>query len=214
MVGHDLRNPLQAISTATYVLEKKLTPATDERIREMLDAIKDSVSYSDRIVSDLLEYSQDLNLELSETTPKSIAGKVFQQVNVPKNITVSDLTSDDPKVRVDVAKIRRVFVNLIENAVDAMPTGGELTVSSKMSNSDLEVKFTDTGKGIPEEVRLELWKPLTTTKPKGMGLGLAICKRIAEAHGGSISVVSELGEGTTFTLRLPIMSGQEGAKLV
>ena len=103
-------------------------------------------------------------------------------------------------------------MNLIQNAIDAMPTGGELTVSSNMSNGDLKVKFTDTGKGIPESVLRELWKPLITTKPKGLGLGLAICKRIAEAHRGSISVDSTVGKGTTFTLRLPIMPSQEGAK--
>ena len=141
-----------------------------------------------------------------------MARDALQQVKIPKNITVSDSTSDDLPIRVDAAKIRRLFVNLIENAIDAMPTGGELTISSKMSNNDLEVKFTDTGKGIPENVLRELWKPLITTKPKGIGLGLAICRRIAEAHRGSISVDTTVGKGTTFTLKLPGVQTQEGAK--
>jgi PAS domain S-box-containing protein len=212
MVGHDLRNPLQAISAAAYVLKKNLPTATTQQAREMLDAIENSVRYSDRIVSDLLEYSQDLRLEFSETTPKSLARDAFLQVKIPKNITVSDSTSDEPRIQVDVAKIRRLFINLIENAIDAMPTGGELTVSSKVSNDNLEVNFADTGKGIPENVLQKLWKPLITTKPKGLGLGLAICKRIAEAHGGSMSFASKAAEGTTFTLSLPIMPRQEGAK--
>jgi PAS domain S-box-containing protein len=211
MVGHDLRNPLQAISAATYVLKKNLTPPANERTREMLEAIENGVRYADRIVSDLTEYSQDLRLELSETTPKSLIREAIQQVKIPKNIIVSDSTSDDPKVRVDRAKIKRIFINLIENAIDAMATGGKLEISSIRSNSHLEVKFTDTGQGIPENVLRELWKPLITTKPKGMGLGLAICKRIAEAHSGSISVESRIGEGTTFTLELPI-NPPEGAK--
>jgi PAS domain S-box-containing protein len=212
MVGHDLRNPLQAISTATYVLKKELTPSADAKAREMFEVIEDSVAYSDRIVRDLLEYSQELELELSEATPKVIASDAVRRVEVPKNITISDLTLDEPKIRVDTAKIRRVFVNLIEDAVDAMPDGGKLTISSNRSDDFLIVKFADTGPGIPETVLRDLWKPLITTKPKGLGLGLAICKRIAEAHGGSITVESKIGEGTTFTLTLPISHSQEGAQ--
>jgi PAS domain S-box-containing protein len=206
MVGHDLRNPLQAISTATYVLRKELTPT--EKPRQMLKVIEDSVLYSDRIVRDLLEYSQELKLEPSETTPKSMVNDAVRQVDVPRNITISDLTSDETKIRVDTTKIRRVFVNLIEDAVDAMPEGGKLTISSNTSDNFLNIKFTDTGLGIPEAVLRDLWKPLVTTKPKGIGLGLAICKRIAEAHGGSITVESKVGEGTTFTLTLPISQSQ------
>ena len=212
MVGHDLRNPLQAISTATYVLKKELTPSADAKTREMFEVIEDSVAYSDRIVRDLLDYSQELELELSEATPKLIASDAVRQVEIPANITISDLTLDEPKIRVDTAKIRRVFVNLIEDAVDAMPDGGKLTISSNRSDDFLIVKFADTGPGIPETVLRDLWKPLITTKSKGIGLGLAICKRIAEAHGGSITVESKIGEGTTFTLTLPISHSQEGAQ--
>jgi signal transduction histidine kinase len=171
----------------------------------MFEAIESSVRYSDRIVTDLLEYSKDLHLELSETTLKSLVRDALLQAEVPKNITVSDSTSDDHKIQVDAAKICRIFVNLVRNAIDAMPTGGELKISSNMSNSNLEVKFADTGTGIPENVLRELWKPFITTKSKGIGLGLAICKRIVEAHGGSISVNSLAGEGATFTVTLPIV---------
>ena len=212
MIGHDLRNPLQAISTAIYVLRKELTPSTTEKTREMFEVIEDSVAYSDRIVRGLLEYSQELKLEPSETTPRLMVSDAVRQVEIPKNIVISDLTSDEPKIRVDTAKIRRIFVNLIEDAVDAMPNGGELTILSNRSDNSLIVKFTDTGPGIPENVLRDLWKPLVTTKPKGIGLGLAICKRIAEAHGGSITVESKVGEGTTFTLKLPILPSQEGAQ--
>ncbi len=85
-----------------------------------------------------------------------------------------------------------------------MPQGGTLTISSKKSDGNVEITLTDTGSGIPEKVMENLWKPLQTTKAKGLGLGLAICKRIVDAHGGSISVKSEVGRGTTFTMQLPI----------
>jgi len=209
MVGHDLRNPLQAISAGTYVLKKEMSSTAGEKTREMLEVIEDSVAYSDRIVRDLLEYSQDLELELTEATPKLIATDAIRQVEIPKNIVISDLTSDEPEIRVDSTKIRRVFVNLIEDAVDAMPDGGKLTIESNISDNFLVLRFADTGPGIPEAILHDLWKPLVTTKPKGIGLGLAICKRIAEAHGGSITVQSKVGEGTTFTLRLPLSHSQQ-----
>jgi PAS domain S-box-containing protein len=211
MVGHDLRNPLQAISCAAHILKKKLTPVGDEETREMLEAVENSVAHSDNIVNDLLEYSEDIRLELSETTPKSITRDALLDVKIPKNIAVSDMASHEPKMRVDTAKIKRIFINLIENAVDSMPNGGKLTITSNKSNNSVELMFTDTGVGIPEQILRHLWKPLITTKPKGIGLGLAICKRIAEAHGGSIVVDSKEGKGTTFTLTLPLTS-QEGAK--
>jgi len=97
----------------------------------------------------------------------------------------------------------RVFINLIENAIDAMPQGGTLTISSKESDRTVEITFSDTGSGMSEKVMEDLWKPLRTTKAKGLGLGLAICKRIVDAHRGEISIKSKEGEGTTATIRLP-----------
>jgi signal transduction histidine kinase len=100
--------------------------------------------------------------------------------------------------------MKRAFVNVIQNAIDAMPQGGTLTASSKQSDHTVEIALSDTGSGMPEEVMRNLWKPFQTTKAKGLGLGLAICKRIVDAHEGSISVKSKAGEGTTVTIRLPL----------
>jgi len=99
---------------------------------------------------------------------------------------------------------RYQYRSLIENAIDAMPQGGTLTISSKKSDGNVEIALTDTGSTIPKKVMENLWKPLQTTKAKGLGLGLAICKRIMDAHGGSMSVKSEVGKGTTLTMQLPI----------
>jgi len=92
---------------------------------------------------------------------------------------------------------------MIKNALDAMPNGGKLKVESHGQNGQVLISFSDTGVGISEEFMHELWTPLKTTKAKGMGFGLSICKRIVEAHGGRISVSSVLGKGTVFTLTLP-----------
>jgi signal transduction histidine kinase len=90
------------------------------------------------------------------------------------------------------------------NAMDAMPGGGKLTITTRKWNDNIVFTFTDTGKGIPEEIIEKIWVPLFTTKAKGMGLGLAICRRMVEAHGGSISVKSKVGKGTTFTIMIPL----------
>ena len=201
MVGHDLRNPLQGIAGALYLLKKE-TLTAEERY-EMLQVIEKSVHYSDAIVKDLLDYSTEIKLKLAEATPKSITSDAIGAVKIPQNVTVRDLLEDQPTLSVDRDMMKRVFINLIENAVDAMPQGGILTISSKKSDGNVEIKLTDTGAGIPKKLIENLWKPLRTTKATGMGLGLAICKRIVETHGGSISVKSEIGHGTTFTIQLP-----------
>jgi signal transduction histidine kinase len=107
-------------------------------------------------------------------------------------------------MKLDVHKMRRVFLNLIRNAVEAMPKGGTLTITSSRIGDNLHITFEDTGEGMTTETLAKLWSPLFTTKAKGMGLGLAIIKRFVEAHEGSISVETELGKGSTFTVTLPI----------
>jgi len=212
MVGHDLRNPLMGIEGAAYYLRTKLGSKVDEKTGEMFELIEKDIEYSNNIITDLLEYSREIRLEKMETTPKSIMAEALALVKVPEGIQMSDLTQDGPKIEVDVERMKRVFVNLIKNAVDAMPEGGKLTISSKKSDDSLEIAFTDTGVGIPKETLSKIWTPLFTTKAKGMGLGLSICKRFVEAHEGNISVESKVGRGTTFTVNIPIKLGLEGGE--
>ena len=204
MVGHDLRNPLTSIKGAVYYLKNKLGSHTDENVREMLKLIEENVEYANNIVSDLMEYSREIKLELTETTPKAVIAETLLTVEVPEGIQILDLTQDKPKIKVDTDKMKRVFGNIIKNAVDAMPKGGKLTITSKESNGNVEIAFTDTGTGISKDVLEKIWTPFFTTKSKGMGLGLPICKRLVEAHGGKISAESKVGEGTTVTIIVPI----------
>jgi PAS domain S-box-containing protein len=202
MVGHDLRNPLQGIAGALHLLKKE--SLTEKERDEMLQLIQDSVHYSDAIVRDLVEYSTEIHLEPIKTTPKSIITNAVRTVRIPEKITLHDLSQEHPIIMVDQDRMRRVIVNIIENAIDAMQQGGALTISSARFNGTVEIDVSDTGTGMPEKVMQNLWKPLQTTKAKGLGLGLAICKRIVNAHGGTISVDSKAGQGTTVTIRLPL----------
>lgn len=206
MVGHDLRNPLTGIKNATYFLKKKGKTIPETQYNEMLETIDTCVNYSNKIVNDLLDYSREIHLELKEYSLKNLMLESLAMVNVPEKVEIINHIADDTFVKTDQDKIKRVFINLIKNGIEAMPNVGKLTIDSKKANDLLEISFSDTGIGIPDEVLPKLFTPLCTTKAQGMGFGLAICKRLTEAHGGTISVKTANGLGTTFTVALPIES--------
>jgi PAS domain S-box-containing protein len=202
MVGHDLRNPMQGITNAAYLLRND--SLTREERNEALQLIDDSVEHSNKIVGDLLDYSREIHLELTEATPREITRSALEALRIPDTLRVQDHSQSEPVMIVDSEKLRRAFMNLITNAVDAMPKGGTITISSKESNGSVQFSISDTGTGIPKEILENPWKPLQTTKAKGMGLGLPIVKRIIDAHGGEITAETRTGAGTTFVIRLPI----------
>jgi PAS domain S-box-containing protein len=214
MVGHDLRNPLTSIAGAEYYLKKRLSSEVDDKIKDMLKLIKKNIVYSNKIINDLLDYSKEVDLELTRITSKSIVNEALSHVEIPKNIKLIDLTESRPKISLDFEKIKRVFVNIIKNAVEAMPNGGKLTIRSRKHAGNLEISFSDTGTGMSKATLENLWTPLFTTKAKGMGFGLPICKRFVEAHRGSIRVESIKGKGTTFTVTFPIKPKSEGGERV
>ena len=204
MVGHDLRNPLTGIAGAVYYLKMRLGSKLDDKSKEMLEIIEKDVEYSNKIISDLLDMSKEIVLELTEASPSLLIEEALSQIEVPKNIRVVNQTQSKPKIRVDKDKMKRVFLNIIRNAFDAMPKGGKLEIHSEEKDCWLEITFRDTGVGMSQEVLKKIWKPFFTTKAKGMGLGLSISKRIVEAHGGCITVRSKKGKGTCFTVKIPI----------
>jgi signal transduction histidine kinase/putative methionine-R-sulfoxide reductase with GAF domain len=204
MVGHDLRNPLTGIAGATYYLKKKLSAASGIKEKEMFETIEKSIGYSNKIINDLLDYSREIRLELSITEPNCLLKEALSLLEIPQRIQIQDKTEKTPSLRVDKEKILRVFTNIIKNAFDAIPDTGILVVESRAQNDNVVFSFSDTGTGISDDVMKKLWVPLFTTKAKGMGFGLPICKRIIEAHGGKIEVQSGRDKGSTFTVTLPI----------
>jgi len=203
-VGHDLRNPLTGISGAVYYLKMKLAQKLDKKSREMLDLMESDVQYSNKIVNDLLDFSKEIRLQPTKTNVKVLLADVLSKDKVPKNVKVVDLTKKTPIIMVDTDQMKRVFENLITNAVQAMPKGGTLKIKSEEVNGSLKITFGDNGVGISKQNFGKLFAPLFTTKAKGVGLGLSICKRIVDAHKGSISAESEEGKGTCFTVVIPI----------
>ena len=210
MVGHDLRNPLTGITAAAYYLKTKWGSRFNPKANEMLKLIERDVEYSNKIIEDLLEYSREIRLDLIESTPRSITEDALGLVKTPRNVTILNLTAVTPRMTVDVEKVKRAFLNIIKNAFDAMPQGGKLTITSGEANGNVKVEFADTGTGMSKSTMEKLWSGPFTTKAKGIGLGLPISKRIIEAHGGSISVESETGRGTSLTVTLPIKASPAG----
>jgi len=203
MVSHDLRNPLQAMLSATTILRGKLDQ-TDGTTEKMLDLIEESIERSNQIVSDLLDYSREFSLQIKESDPRTVVEAALSRLSIPGNIGIVNLTTQRPKIRADVNRLERVFINLMQNAIDAMPEGGKLTISGEESDGDVEISFTDTGIGMTTGTAKKAGTPLFTTKPKGIGLGLAVCKRIVDAHKGSIHIESAPHKGSTFTVELPV----------
>lgn len=204
MVGHDLRNPLQAIAGAAFNLRSRLGASLDDTTTEILQIIDNGVEYSDRIVELLLDYSRELELHFRKTTPQMLAAQALALVRIPVGIQILSNAKVTPEIIVDEEKMKRVLTNFIQNAVEALPNGGAITISSEVEKDGMvALSVADTGIGISEETKKRIWTPLYTTKAKGIGLGLSICRRIVEAHRGSISVSSEIGKGSMFTLTVP-----------
>jgi len=204
MIGHDLRNPLAGIKNTVYFLNKKGTAISEVQYREMLEIIGKAIDHSDKIINDLLEYSREMNLELLKYDARNLVDEAVRTVQVRERIQIVNNVDEEIWVWVNAEKMTRVFINLIKNAVDAMPEKGTLEISSCQTKDSVEIAFADTGIGISKEILQKIFMPLFTTKAQGMGFGLAICKRIIEAHGGTIKVETEVNKGTTFTVTLPV----------
>jgi len=212
MVGHDIRNPLQVVLGALYLADKEVSTLPQNKkkasLTESLDEIRDSVSYINKIVADLQDFSRPLSPVESEADVKGVIDAVMGGIGVPDNIRFTCKVDDDARmVATDPAMLRRVLGNLVSNAIEAMPEGGELTVGASRKDSSILISVRDTGVGIPVLARPKIFTPLYTTKPRGQGFGLAVVKRMTEAVGGTISFESELGRGTEFVVRLPSPAG-------
>jgi PAS domain S-box-containing protein len=203
-VGHDLRNPLAGIKNGIYMIKKKndQMPA-DDRIK-ICEWIEYAIEDSNRIITSLVDYSSDLQLQMEQCTPKSLTNNALLKAKVPIRINVINLSTDEIKMFVDAQKIQNAFASIIQNAIEVISENGQIQISSGLRDTTVEITFTDSGPGIPETILPKLFSPLVTTKAKGMGMSLAICKRVVEAHGGKVTVENAVGKGAKFTFALPV----------
>jgi two-component system, NtrC family, sensor kinase len=216
-VAHEINNPLQGIVTFAHLLREKTPPGDPSRV--WLDKIVDQAERCRVIIRGLLDFSRPRKPVTKPTSVNALIDEcvalvenqaVFQNIEVVKR-----LGADLPDVVIDPSLIQQVFMNLIFNAAEAMPEGGRLTLATRYdaAAAAVDAEFKDTGHGIADAELDRVFEPFFTTKPegKGTGLGLAICFGIVKEHRGTIAAESELGEGATFTVRLPIASAAEQA---
>jgi two-component system, chemotaxis family, CheB/CheR fusion protein len=209
MVGHDIRNPLQAITSDIYLVKSELgsLPESEEKkgIKESLDGIEKNVEYINKIVSDLQDFARKEAPQFGIVNVETIVQEVLSSINIPEHITVSNtMEKGFPALTLDESHIKRILTNLISNAVQAMPTTGKLTITAFRQNNKAVINVEDNGIGIPEELRSKMFKPLFTTKAKGQGFGLAVVKKLTEAMNGTVTFESKNGNGTKFILSFPI----------
>jgi signal transduction histidine kinase len=204
-VGHELRNPLGVMSNAVYYLRTVLADA-DETTLEYLDIIQDEIKRSERIATDLMGAVNTRPPDLTTLELAGLVDEVLRNCDVPAGITVNlDIPATLPSIRADDHQIQQAFGNLISNATDAMPKGGVLQIRAyeDVPGRTVVIGVSDTGSGILPEHMTRLFQPLFTTKARGIGLGLSVAKNLVEANGGTITVYSEPGKGSTFNVTLP-----------
>lgn len=208
-VSHELRNPLSAIKNAVFLLKRKLSrkvmPDIDEKVIQFLDIMDKEIDRSTRIINDLLGFTRVAKPTRIRSDIRIVINEALSRLKIAENIKLSkDLQSDLPMVTIDANQIGQVLINLIENACQAMTDGGELQISTRKSKVFAEIEIADSGCGIPEKEIKKIFDPLFTTKPKGIGMGLAICHGIIDKHNGTIEVKSREGKGTNMIVKLPL----------
>jgi signal transduction histidine kinase len=199
MVAHDVRSPLTTAAQALYMAKH-----SPDRGEEMMSMAERNIDRAIRMIEELREntrliearrVSVDLEALIEDTIrEKPLRGDVSVESSIGKGLK---------EVSVDPGLMRRVLENLLSNAAEAMPRGGMIRVDARCEGKEIVLSVSDTGVGISEEVGNNVFSPLYTTKPKGVGLGLPFCRRAVEAHGGSIGFTSEQGKGTMFIIKIP-----------
>jgi signal transduction histidine kinase len=206
VVAHEIRNPVAGIAAGVEYLSKSIPEGSFRK--EDVAMILGEIDRINRILEDILSVARPFQLKLSAEAVPDIMEHVLHRHQRPiedKAIRVIRRYGPSlPLARADRERMEQALTNLVLNGVEAMPTGGILSIGISAHERWLTITISDTGPGIPLDVQRRIFEPFFTTKIRGTGLGLAVARRVIEEHGGTIEIASELGKGTTFTIRLPL----------
>jgi PAS domain S-box-containing protein len=208
MVGHDIRNPLQSILGELYLAQEDVASLQEgevkESLKESINTIEENISYVNKIVADLQDFAKPLRPVFEILDLENVIDGVLLQQEFPENIRAeSEVKREAKRFIGDKAFVKRIIGNLVSNAVQAMPSGGKLSIRAHAEANEVLIEVEDTGVGIPDSVGPRLFTPLFTTKSKGQGFGLAVVKRMTEALNGKVTFESQEGKGTKFIVHLP-----------
>jgi signal transduction histidine kinase len=204
-MAHEIRNPLGSIRGTAEILRDGIDPA--DRRHEFAGILIKEVDRLNRVVQDFLDFARPAPVERGQVDINEALQELLvltRQQAVKSGVRVELAPGELPPVPGDREQLKQAFLNLILNALQAMPAGGDLTIGTAHHNGEVRVRFADTGQGIPPESLEKIFNPFFTTRREGTGLGLAITHRIVQGHGGRIEVASRIGEGTVFTMTLPV----------
>lgn len=199
-IAHEVRNPMTTVRGLLQFLGNK---PEFSRHKSNFDLMIDEIDRANSIITEFLSLAKNKPMEFNDQNLNNIIFDIYPllQADVLRNNCEIDMTLGDiSEVLVDQHSIRQLIINMVRNALDAMPEGGKITINTKMDNSKVLLIIEDNGIGIPLEIRDKLGTPFFTTKENGTGLGLAICYRIVQRHGAILTVESQPGQGTAFTI--------------
>ena len=207
-VAHEVKNPLNSMRLWLENLKESLPPQTDSEARQAVNVLDAEIDRLDAVVKRFLDFARPMDVRLEATQLADLLREVLEvaapQLEQAKVHVAQLLPIDVPEVFVDRALLKQAVLNLVLNAVDAMPNGGQLQLTLSRRGEMAEITVGDTGKGIPLEHRQKVFQLFFTTRPGGSGIGLASTFRIVQLHNGSIDFTSEVGHGTTFRIELPL----------
>jgi two-component system sensor kinase FixL len=216
-IAHEIKNPLIIIGGFARQLLK--APGFDDPARRKLSIMAEEVSHLEEMVAEMRDFVRHPAAVKQPGQITAVVDEVlelFQDTFKEHNIQAHRVEETPlPAVNFDPKQVHRVLINLVKNAVEAMPAGGEITITSRVKGANAEISVSDTGAGMPPEVAENIFQPYFTTKERGTGLGLAICQNIMAEHGGCLFADSTPGRGATFTIQLPLQEtspADEGAR--
>lgn len=201
-IGHELRNPLGVIETSLYVAKGRASD--DPKLLKHLDRIGEQTNHANGILSQLLDMIRDRPLVPEPLSLESVVDQALATLSVPREVTVRRVGLDTlPLVLADPTLLRQALRNLLENALHAVGASGTVEVTGRLEGDWVAVRVDDTGPGLAPEVQQQLFEPLVTTKARGIGLGLALVRRIAQRHGGQVTGGRAPSGGARFEFVLP-----------
>ena len=207
-VAHEIRNPLANIIASAQFSLSKFT--LDEKLKKHFDIILRNSENAERIIKDLLNFAKPSSVPVEGVNVAEIINRACDLVkgrcSQQRVWLIKKFSKGLPPIMADENGLEQAFLNLIINALDAMPEGGKLAITASLDarTNDIAVRFSDTGKGIPQENLNKIFNPFFTTKEDGTGLGLSLVHRIIDFHKGKINIESEMGKGTEVIVRLPV----------
>jgi two-component system sensor histidine kinase HydH len=202
-IGHELRNPLGVMESSVFLLREHLGATADEpKVRKHLDRIALEVKRSNKTIHDLLELARNRPPSRERTDLAKVVTSAIELTAVPRTVDIDASVAPGATIDVDADQFRQVLINLLTNSVQAMNGTGRISIDGDRAAGGATVRVRDGGPGVPAEVRTRVFEALFTTKAKGSGLGLALCRRIVDGHGGSI-VVEPTADGASFLITIP-----------